>query len=73
LSIFYNANNLKISLTNESLISILISFLKEYSSRLDDNPLKTQNYTITYAIQDKGEKIGFIKKFITINVTFKLF
>ena len=57
----------------ESLLSIHFSFLKEYSSRLDDNPLKTQNYMIAYASQDKGEKIGFIKKFITINVTFELF
>ena len=57
----------------ESLLSIHFSLLKEYSSRLDTNPLKTQNYTITYASHDKGEKIGFIKKFITINVTFELF
>jgi len=28
---------------------------------------------IAYASQDKGEKIGFIKKFITINVTLELF
>ena len=49
---------------NQSLLFFLI--FKGYSSRLDQNLLKTQNYTISHVSNDGREKIGFIKRFYLI-------
>ncbi len=51
-------------------------FIKEYTSRLAKNHLKTQKYAIKYKSLNGQDKIEFIKKFIQSKVslvTWKLF
>jgi hypothetical protein len=44
-------------------------FIKEYTSRLAKNHLKTQKYTIKYKSLNGQDKIEFIKKFIQSKVS----
>ena len=44
-------------------------FIKEYTSRLAKNHLKTQNFTVKYKSLNGQDKIGFIKKFIQTEVS----
>jgi hypothetical protein len=44
-----------------AIINIEFSCFKENSPRLENSPLKTQNYTITYSSQDNSENKGFLR------------